>query len=91
MDSDEVVSIEVVKGGYGVSVRDPEITKQNANTKNSYKNPIVEYNFDNVSEVVAFLEEVLPKLAPEDTEATFDAAFKRAIADDTDSQMESKK
>lgn len=80
MDSDDAISISVIKNGYEVNVRDPEIVKSNQDSKKPYKDPMVEYNFEKIDEVLAFLKEVLPKLQPEDSNATFDAAFERAVA-----------
>ena len=82
MDSDNIVEIEQVKGGYEVSVRDPALVKSNSDPKKPYKNPVVEYNFPDVESVVAFLQEVLPKLSTEDASTTFDAAWERATSNE---------
>ena len=82
MDDDIVLKIEVNRGGFGVYVSDPDIQKANENAKTPWKDPWVEYNFDTVQGVCAFVTEVLPKLQPEDSSSTFDAAFARAVKED---------
>lgn len=80
--NDEVVRIEVNRGGFGVYVKDPKVMESNKNPKLPWEDPWVEYAFDTVAGVCAFVTEVLPKLKPEDGSGTFDAAFKRAVKED---------
>ena len=86
---DDVIRIEINKGGYSVSILDPKIQESNNSPKSPYTNPWVEYQFESVEGVTAFIEEVLPTLKPEDKSNTFDAAFKRAVSED-ESQEDSK-
>lgn len=81
---DESIRIEVIKGGYGVYVRDPKISEANSNPKKPWKDPWVEYHFDEIEEVFSFVKEVLPMIKPVDTASEFDEAFKRATADETE-------
>ena len=82
MGDDTVVKIEVNRGGYGVYVRDPKIDASNSNPKTAWKDPWIEYSFDTIAGVCAFVTDVLPKLKPEDGSGTFDAAFERAVKED---------
>lgn len=81
MDSDDVLSIGINQQGYEVSVRDPKITEQNNDPKKPYKNPIIEYVFMDIDQVFKFVTDVLPTLKAESPESTFDAAYKRAVAE----------
>jgi hypothetical protein len=81
---DCVLKIEVNRGGFGVYICDPEIN--NDDPKKPWKDPWVEYNFDTVQGVCAFVTEVLPKLKPQDSSSTFDAAFARAVKEDENAE-----
>lgn len=85
---DAVLRVEVIKGGFGVYVCDPEIQKANDAPKSSYKDPWVEYHLETPEAVCAFISEVLPKLKPENTSTMFDAAFKRAVAEEDAAENE---
>ena len=79
---DYAINIEVIKGGFGVYVRDPEIEAANKDPKKPYRNPQVEYHLETVKAVCSFLSEVLPKLEPKDGSSAFDAAFARAVKEE---------
>lgn len=85
---DAVMRIEVIKGGFGVYVCDPDIQAANDKPKSSYRDPWVEYHFESVESVTAFISEVLPKLKPDNQSSAFDAAFKRAVAEDESNEGE---
>ena len=80
--SEYAISIEVIKGGFGVYVRDPEIEAANRDSKKPYRDPEVEYHLETAKAVCVFLAEVLPKLKPADESSTFDAAFARAVKEE---------
>ena len=79
---DDAVRIEVIKGGYGVYVCDPAISESNQDPKKPWKDPMVEYHFEYIEQVLTFIKEILPKFKPKDQTNEFDAAFKRAVAED---------
>lgn len=86
--SDYAIKIEVIKGGFGVYVCDPKIEKANMEPKTAWKDPWVEYHFETADAVCKFISEVLPDLKPEDSSSSFDAAFKRAVAEDESNEGE---
>lgn len=86
------VCIERMQNGYEVSLSDPKIVKAN-NTRDKngytpYRDPIVEYAFKDVDEVLAFLKENLDKALPANTfSSAFDAAAK-AVQDNEDANAD---
>ena len=80
--SDYAIRIEIIKGGFGVYVRDPDIEAANNDPKKPYRDPWVEYHLETAKAVCSFIAEVLPKLKPSDESSTFDAAFARAVKEE---------
>jgi hypothetical protein len=72
-----MIRIERAQNGFVVSMDDPEIMAKNRKTDGPYRDPEVQFVFDDEAEVIAFLTKNLNKIIPpEDDEysSSFDAA-----------------
>lgn len=81
---DACIRIEVARDGkFHVYAKDPAIELENIErTDKPYKEPWVEFSFEKLEQVAAFVKEALPKMKPEDQSSVFDAAFERAVRED---------
>lgn len=89
MMGDECCRIERAANGFTVTLRDPEIVKQNRASDGPskrpmpYRDPNVSYVFDSVEKVLTFLEKSLAKALPLDEyTTTFTKALKETDDDD---------
>ena len=73
------VRIERIANGYEVCVTDPKIVKENAKPNSRYRDATKEYAFQNIKQVLDFLQKNLDKALPDDEySSSFDEAAKVA-------------
>lgn len=83
MDDKNVLSIEKLENGYEVSVCDPKVAAANKKGKGGWQDPMKDYAFKTVEEVVAFITEHLDTLEPPpDADEEYASEFKRQSGDE---------
>lgn len=87
---DECCRIEKVANGFTVSMKDPDIVKANRKRENTkepspgrWQDPNKSFVFENVEDVLTFLQKTLPKALPADEYgSTFTKALQETDSDD---------
>lgn len=78
---DQNIRIQRASNGYTVSVRDPEIVKENMQKDSRYKNPEVDYVFEDSAGVKKFIEDNLDTLLVK-CDDEYETGFQKALKGD---------